>query len=184
MEIGKIRSAFEAGGCLADEAKNVALTVAKICPKLLGVMNFFGVGVYLLAYCPSNPVWSKLSNCRINVPGLANSGMNRVTSLRYVQMIPSPRVGSGVEVLQTESESALILLIGEYGFRKFPTFYILKCENPKTIELSLFLSYSSILGTSRNNIPHSRSLSYSDLCQPMIPVVHNPSGGFKGRDFM
>ena len=110
VEIGKIRSAFGAGGCLADEAKNVALTVAKICPKLLSVMNFFGVGVYLLAYCPSNPVWSKLSNCRINVPGFANRGRNRVTSFRYVQMMPAPWVGSGVDVLQTTHVRACIKL--------------------------------------------------------------------------
>jgi hypothetical protein len=37
----------------------------------------------------------------MNVPGLENSGMKRVTSLRYVQMMPSPLTGSGVEVRHT-----------------------------------------------------------------------------------
>ena len=55
----------------------------------------------LLAYWPSSPVSSRLSSWRMNVPGFANSGMKRVTSLRWVQIIPSPRVGSGVDVRQT-----------------------------------------------------------------------------------
>ena len=37
------------------------------------------------------------------MPGFANSGVYRVTSFKYVQMIPSPRVGSGVDVRHTES---------------------------------------------------------------------------------
>lgn len=42
-----------------------------------------------------------LSSWSMNVPGFAKRGVYRVTSLLYVQMIPSPRVGSGVEVRQT-----------------------------------------------------------------------------------
>ena len=40
VEIGKIRSAFGAGGCLADEAKNVALTVAKDLSETLRCREF------------------------------------------------------------------------------------------------------------------------------------------------
>ena len=36
----------------------------------------------------------------MNDPGFAKSGRKRVTSFRYVQMMPSPRVGSGVDVRQ------------------------------------------------------------------------------------
>jgi hypothetical protein len=55
----------------------------------------------VLAYWPFNPVSNKLSNCKMKVPGFVKSGKYRVTSLRYVQMIPAPIVGSGVDVLQT-----------------------------------------------------------------------------------
>ena len=54
-----------------------------------------------LAYCPSKPVSRRLSSCKINDPGFEKSGKNRVTSFKYVQIIPSPVVGSGVDVLHT-----------------------------------------------------------------------------------
>ena len=42
-----------------------------------------------------------LSSCKMRLPDLAKSGIYWVTSLIYVQIMPSPRVGSGVEVRQT-----------------------------------------------------------------------------------
>lgn len=98
---GMIKLAFGAGGCARDDAKKVACSVAD-SKGLAPEYHFDGNAENALAYWPSRPVCIRLSNCRMNVPGLANNGMNRVTSLMCVQMIPSPRVGSGVDVRQTD----------------------------------------------------------------------------------
>ena len=78
--------------------------------------------MHIHAYCPFSPVSSKLSSSKMNSPGFEKSGINRVTSLRYVQIIPS-NVGSGVDVRQTAkgriSSLAKINLTSNTNFRYF-----------------------------------------------------------------
>lgn len=74
-----------------------------------------------------------LSSCKTKVPCLAKRGVNRVTSFRYVQIIPSPRVGSGVDVRQTAKTHSS----NEYHRRVTweRTFDIIQCEDTKPIVL-------------------------------------------------
>lgn len=87
------------------------------------------------AYCPLSPVSSKLSSSKMNSPGFEKSGMNRVTSLRYVQIIPS-KVGSGVDVRQTVKKWIKTPAEGPFNIRR-RTFGILESENSKTVKLGL-----------------------------------------------
>ena len=106
VAIGMMRSAWGAALWAGLAAKKVASSVAVyIVVNQLGA--YTGLGKCALAYSPFRPVWIRLSSWRMKGPGFANSGMKRVTSLRYVQMMPSPLVGSGVDVLQTSSEVSL-----------------------------------------------------------------------------
>jgi len=67
----------------------------------------------------------------MKVPGFANKGVYLVTSLTYSHTIPSPRVGSGVEVRQTISQIKMSFRERKAKF----TFYILESKNPKSIKL-------------------------------------------------
>jgi len=74
------------------------------CPELRCILLGSDKTYHALEYTPSRPCWIRLSSCRMKVPGFANKGVYLVTSLMYSHMIPSPRVGSGVEVRQTTSQ--------------------------------------------------------------------------------
>ena len=87
---------------------------------------------HILAYSPSRPVCMRLSSWRMKVPGSANKGRKRVTSLRYVQIIPSPRVGSGVDVLHTAMYVSWILR----SMSDELTFHILEGKYTKPVKLS------------------------------------------------
>ena len=98
---------------------------------------------HILEYIPSRPVSIRLSSWRMKVPGFENKGVKRVTSLRYVQIIPSPRVGSGVEVRQTVSVLVRVVILGVQASRL--TLYILKRENTEAVELSPVRGVRSVI---------------------------------------
>jgi hypothetical protein len=92
--MGMIVLACFAGGCLSEEAKNVTSTVA-ISPPIRQFRKTWHAFECIQANCPS-----VISCSKMRVPGFANRGMYRVTSLEYDQMVPSPGTGSAPEVRQ------------------------------------------------------------------------------------
>ena len=73
VETGIMTSAFAAGGCAAEDSKNVACSVA--VPSSVSNMRIYAEQQNVLAYCPSRPVSIKLSSWRMKLPGSAKSGV-------------------------------------------------------------------------------------------------------------
>ncbi len=67
----------------------------------------------------------------MNVPVVSNRGMYFVTSLMYVQMIPSPRVGSGVDVRHTATD---VVSAAIYRFCRL-TFDVFEGKDTQAIKL-------------------------------------------------